>query len=108
MSEYKSTTVIGEIKEHIRSKKIIIANPYGGNPMVHFMEESLQIMPNGTTLATPCKSELIEVFDDISKKFDILNPTDNTVIGESSYQELYILVYSLYIALAKKRDAEES
>lgn len=104
MADYKAKTVSGEYTEYQRSNKVIITNELGGLPEVTFMEQVLGTLPDGNMMqvrATKC----VDNFGNPIEEFNLLNPLDDTILGTAKYQDVYVLLYSLYRHVAAKRDA---
>jgi hypothetical protein len=104
MADYKEQLVTGEIKKWQRSHKAIISNPYNGVPFIVFHEEEKTILPNGETISKELPASLKESLIDPDKTFDLLHPVTDQVIGTAKYQDIYIVLYSLYKMLAIQRD----
>lgn len=101
MPNYKQTSIAGE--SWVRAYQIIIDNRYGQTPQIVFNEE--EIADATTTTFNKHVSHIVESFSDPTKTFDLLNPVDGTVIGTVSYQDVYVMLSSLYAHLAAARDA---
>lgn len=99
MSNYKEDTVKG----WQRVKSITIDNALGVIPTIVFAEE--MVITSGDAVFHHDVQGMQERFSDPSIVFPLLNPEDGTVIGEATYGQVYATLYSLYIALAAKRDA---
>lgn len=101
MPNYKQTDVLGT--QYVRANTIHITNPDGLPPSITFNEESV-INLNTTKFYTPAGS--------ITKGYNptgIFHPID-PITGELSiteqytYEQLYNILYGLYITLATERD----
>ena len=103
MSNYKETVVQGEYSEYQRSNKVIITNELGGIPEITFMEQVLATLPNGQQLQVR-QDKCTDILQDPAETFNLLNPQDDSIIGTAQYQEVYILLYSLYRYVGAKRD----
>lgn len=95
----------------IRCKRVEVHNPYVGTKSITFTEEKV-IDLNGKKIRQPFGNANNEVFEALtienaSSEFNILNPADNSVISTMSYQEVYNILYSLYLHLANERDARD-
>lgn len=100
MPNYKESSVAGSVWQ--RAYKVIIDNVYNSVPTVTFNEE--EIISTGTTNISKHISSLVEHFNDPTKSFPLINPLDGTEIGTATYQDVYVLLSSLYINLANQRD----
>lgn len=104
MSNYREESITGN--KWVRSNKVSITNPYQGVPEVHFGEEEITLLSDGKTLNSNLPGITIP-FVDPTKTFPLLNPVTGEEFGvNSTYQEVYVILHSLYIALAKERDTE--
>ncbi|MFC7460747.1 hypothetical protein [Hydrogenophaga defluvii] len=103
MSNYREQAISGQ--KWVRSNSVQISNPYQGLPVVRFGEEEIAVLSDGKTINTPLEG-LTEPFTDPAKTFPLLNPVTGEALGATaSYQDVYVLLHSLYIALAVARDA---
>jgi hypothetical protein len=100
---YRESAVTGS--KWTRSQSVTVSNPLSGVPEIAFSEEEVSLLSDGRAINNPV-GVLRKVFDTPATTFPLLNPVDNTVIGTASHQEVYILLHSLYMALAAERDAE--
>ena len=106
MADYKEATATGEMKSWVRACRVIIDNPYLAVPTVRFVEEQKASLPDGSVTNKPLVIE--PAFGDFSSPattFDLIDPVDGSVIGSSSYYEIYVLLFSLYKRMAADRDA---
>lgn len=104
MPEYKESSVTGS--SYQRGRSIYLENPKGGNPSILIREERVTNL--GDREITEHAGEILKTVDDMSVVFDLRNPQTNEVIpGQTAtYQDLYVLLYSLYWKLALDRDEE--
>lgn len=102
MANYREETLTGS--KWVRSNSVHISNPYQGLPMVRFGEEEITLLSDGKTVNTPL-GDLFEPFSDPTKTFPLLNPVTGDPLGATAaYQDVYVMLHSLYIALATARD----
>lgn len=104
MSEYRETTIIGS--SYQRGRTLIFENPRNAAPSILIKEETVNIFPT-KEIAEPA-GEIRKIITDLSITFPIRNPATNIIIeGQTAtYQDLFVLLYSLYWHLAVKRDEE--
>ena len=107
MTDYKEQNITGDIKSWRRCKKIEVLNPYNAMPSMIFHEEDVSKLPDNRDIKSEVISHILTNFSTPLKEFNLLNPNDNSVIGTAKHQDVYVLLYSLYINLASKRDANE-
>ncbi len=103
MANYKQTNVSGT--SYIRSNQVIVANPLSGTKAISFMEEQI-VNLDGEQIVRQ-KGGIQEPFtnENVGEEFSLVNPETGDPLGSSaSYQELYIMLHSLYLHLAGKRD----
>lgn len=101
---YKEQSVSGTIQKWRRVNHISCKNEYGQVPSIEGNEVEMTIYPDGTVqdkVVTTLKANL----DNPATVFDLLNPNDDSVIGTTTYQNIYILLYSLMRKLQIERDA---
>jgi hypothetical protein len=107
MPKYNETSVTGE--SWIRSNKIICTNDYGQPPRIYYQEEELfnfsdgKIVKSLYTTFNPVTETFIS--DNANTTFELINPETELPTGNTAtYQDLYVLIHSLYFHLAEKRD----
>jgi len=90
-------------KKWKRSQKIVINNPYNGIPQITFDQELVAAFDDSLNLVIGSSGSISEQMSNPAETFNLLNPMDGTtVIGSASYQEVYVLLYSLYEHLKVK------
>jgi hypothetical protein len=103
MASYQESTVTGTAWK--RCNKIEIRNPYQGQKLAIFLEEELTSLANGKIIQEP-STNIQEPFADPTKIVELVDPTTGTPLGNTvTYQEIYVILHSLYIQLADERDA---
>lgn len=116
MPNYQETTVAGS--SYIRATNVHISNGVD-EKFIAFVEEQVISLADGETIRKPA-GEVFSEFtaENAGAKFDILNPVTGLPVNEydpdtgaeitmtSTYQEVYTLLYSLYLHLAQQRDAD--
>lgn len=104
MANYREQSLSGQ--KWVRSNSVHISNPYQGVPVLRFGEEEITTLSDGKTVNAPMQG-LVEPFSDPAKTFPLINPVTGESLGATaSYQDVYVLLHSLYIALATARDNE--
>lgn len=105
-ADYRESTTNGQMTTWRRAANITISNPADGVPSIVFYEEDKIRLPNGSLMSGPgvrdpqIKADL----KDPLTEFPLINPATGEVIGVARYQDLYVVLYSLYLHLAAKRD----
>lgn len=102
MSNYKETSISGS--KYQRAKAIIIQNRLDGEKKITFIEELVKIFDNETVKIDV--GSVSEKFDEtnITEQFNLINPVDGSVISTMTYQDAYVVLFSLYNHIAMKRD----
>lgn len=103
MSNYKQSTVTGD--SWVRATRVVIENGIGGTPAVSFIEEQVINLPG--EVITRSAGNIAEPFtvENAAEAFDLLHPETGAVIGSATYQDVYVMLHSLYMHVATKRDA---
>lgn len=106
-ADYRESSVTGAMTTWRRAANVTISNPYGGIPTLTFYEEDKIRLPDGTTMSGPgVRDPQIRIsFNVPLTEFPLVNPATGEQIGMARHQDLYVLLYSLYLDLAAKRDA---
>lgn len=103
---YKEETVA----VYTRASDIVINNPLpssGVAPNIRFNEELAVKEPDGTVrqmngYAGMCSLEMTD--DNATASFPLIHPELDVEIGEATYQDLQVMLYSLYIHVTDLRD----
>jgi hypothetical protein len=102
MANYQESTVTGTTWK--RCNKIEIRNPYQGAKLAIFLEEELTSLANGKIIQEP-STNIQESFSDPAKVVELVDPTTGASLGNTvTYQEIYVILHSLYMQLANERD----
>ena len=104
---YSETTTTGSVTSYRRAFYIRVSNPVSGMPNVSFAEETATLLPNGTVVTTPYTAIEPSVdVTDMTASFPTLDPTTGAPTGgNTTYAEVYSMLYSCYLAAATARDA---
>ncbi len=108
MPNYKETNVSGT--SWVRSPSILVSNIYNELPSITFMEEVIYNLDQGIVKGPYMGSLLpgiVETFSTPTTQFTLLNPMTDEVIGMASYQNLQVILYSMYRHLADARDIRD-
>lgn len=104
MQNYKETAVSGT--SYIRAREVTITNTLGGYKGIMFCEEEVSVF--GEKIMRENVGAIHQEFtpENASTEFQLLNPVTNEPIGATAtYQDVYILLFSLYYHMAAQRDA---
>lgn len=89
-----------------RCHLITIVNNKDTPPTIQFQEEDVY-SSDSFEVRQPAGS-IFEIFDP-EKTVDLVNPLTLEPIGTTmSYQDIYVILFSAYIGLAKQRDIKEN
>lgn len=100
---YGETPITG--KRWRRAARVIIGNPYGGPAWITYDEEQMTDV-EGDTHAAPCGA-LGAAFDP-GAVIELIDPVTLEPIGVSMPQsQVYLALFSHFVALARKRDAAQ-
>jgi hypothetical protein len=105
MSNYRETTLNGA--SWIRAYRVTAENPLQGQPYVRYDEEWAINPPEGAPITRRLGALDTEfTVENAGTSFQLINPVTMEVIpgATATYQDLYVLLYSLYWALAEARD----
>ena len=105
MPKYNETAVVGESWK--RAFQILIENRYNQVPKIRFSEEEIFVASDGRLAGSYNGGGIEEYFtsENASTQFQLRNPiTEEYIDKYASYQDLYVLIHSLYFHLAKIRD----
>jgi hypothetical protein len=101
---YNENSITGELYSYRRCLSVGIENPYKQIPKINFWEQDISILPNGKEIQELVGSTLSTTMENPITEFNLINPTDDSIIGTAKYQDIYVMLYSLYLKLAKERD----
>ncbi len=102
MANYKQSTVNAGAA-WTRSYQVVVDNKYNEVPVITFNEE--EIVDTGSTVISKHVFALQQDMSDPTVTFNLVHPVTGDVIGTASYQDAYVMLSSLYLSLALKRDA---
>jgi hypothetical protein len=108
MTKYREKLVTGE--KWRRSFQVLCENRYQQTPYIRFDEEDIVLLEDGTIVNTFNGSRVAEEFtmEKALTEFDLIDPTTDQLIGaKGKYQDVFVLLYSLYHHLANQRDFHE-
>lgn len=104
MADYKENIIAG--KSWQRCNKIQINNPYIGDKTVTLFEEEITDLGNGKFLNEP-KGSISVIFDNPAATVNLINPVTGDALGATTtYQDIYVILHSLYIQKALERDSQ--
>lgn len=104
MSDYNEQRVNGTRWQRCTYIGINNPRPHLGVPAVTFVEEQLVLL-DGEEVIRPL-GNLVESFtpENAGEMFEIVHPKTGAVVGNSTYEDLYVLLTSAYRHIALKRD----
>lgn len=101
MANYKENTLTATTWQ--RAKAVTIGNPYNSVPWITFDEE--QVINIGADLTFKDAGSVGVSLTNPTDTFDLISPVDGSKLGTASYQDVYVMLSSLYLNLAAKRDS---
>ena len=104
MQNYKETAVSGT--SYIRAREVTITNTLGGYKGIMFCEEQVSVF--GEKIMRENLGAIHQEFtpENASTEFPMLDPVTNEQIGSTAtFQDVYVLLFSLYYHMAAARDA---
>lgn len=100
MSNYKQTTVLGEAWQ--RAARVVVENPLNATPSILIVEEEAIVLGD-KTITNVCGNLSCQF--DPAATFPGLDPETGLPVGRDiTHGEVYALLNSLYMHLAKLRD----
>jgi hypothetical protein len=106
MSNYRQSAVSGQA--WTRASSVTLLNPLNETSVGMFHEETVVAIGDGKYIKQAVGS-CSDHFDstNATEEFSLIHPVTGDVIGSATYQEIYVMMSSLYIHIATKRDAAE-
>lgn len=105
MQKYSQSQVSGE--SWIRSPQVTIYNNYNENPTIFFDEEKIVVLNDGEFISSRILSKLGKQFksSNANTSFELISPETEEYTGKfATFNDLHVLVHSIYFYLAKERD----
>lgn len=106
MSFYREEPITGS--KWRRSHFVTIENPAVGEKAITYHEQEVKLLNDGSMSDKPAGSIRQPYAPELAGTvFQLRNPTDDSVIvgATATYQDVYVLLHSLYLHLATMRDA---
>ena len=99
---YRESDVIGVTWQ--RCHRIDIRNPYEEPKFAVFLEEEITDLGNGKIVKSPA-GQILADFTDPTTVVNLINPLTGAPLNETvTYQDIYVILHSLYLQLATERD----
>lgn len=105
MAKYNEGVLTGE--SWTRAFQIVISNKYEEIPVIRFDEEDVIIASDNKKIVNRKDTSIIYAFNpnESETEFELFNPATDQPLGVTSkYQDLYVLLYSIYYHMAELRD----
>ena len=87
----------------VRSNNVQISNEYQQVPIITFGQEVMSSFDDSTTKSLGGIGSVSESLASPAEQFNLLNPTDGTVVGSATYQDVYVMLASLYSHVVSKQ-----
>lgn len=105
MNDYRQSLVSGSTYQ--RGRSLYFENPRNATRSLLVREERVTVLADREI--AEFSGEIRKNVTDLTVEFPLRNPVDNELIGQTAtYQDLYVLLFSLYWHLAEERDASEA
>ena len=101
---YKQTTVSGT--SYVRAREVTITNLLDGYKGIMYSEEEVSVL--GSKVMRENIGAIHQEFtaENAATEFPLLDPITNEPIGSTAtFQDVYVLLFSLYYHMAAQRDA---
>lgn len=103
MPNYQESTISGT--QYMRCAGIEVVNHYGKLPRVIFREERVRVF--GEADVDRESVGQIEIPHDGCRSIPLVNPSTGEPTGQAvTWQDMYVMLYSAYLAEALARDAQ--
>lgn len=105
MAKYNEGTIAGET--WTRAFQIIVSNEYEQAPVIRYDEEDMILLAGDKVIRNRTGQNLTFTLDpsEATTQFQLRNPvTDEYIEQTATYQDMYVLLHSLYFHLANIRD----
>lgn len=103
MANYRESTISGT--QYVRCAGIEVVNHYGKLPRVIFREERVRVFGEDDVVRESVGQ--IEMPYDGSRTIPLVNPATGEPTGQTvTWQDMYVMLYSAYLAEALDRDAQ--
>ena len=104
MQNYKGTTVSGT--SYVRSNEVTVRNVLNGYKGIMYCEEEVSVFGNKIMRENIGAIHQEFTAENAGTEFPLLNPITNEPVGSTAtFQDVYVLLFSLYYHLAAQRDA---
>lgn len=103
MPNYKESTI--PCTSYVRAHHAVAVNPLQGPKFIQFREETVIVLPDGTSSTTPagdCAKFLTA--ENATESFPLLDADGNPTGQTSTYSDVYLVLMSLYYHVANQRD----
>ena len=106
MSKYNNTDVVGE--SWVRSNKVFCTNLYGQNPTIYYEEELFnftdgKVVNSNYSPMIPANETFTP--ETANTEFQLISPITEELLNKTAtYEDVYVLLHSLYFHLVSKRD----
>jgi hypothetical protein len=92
--------------KYTRSNVVTVTNPYGGVPTITFGRETIVLLDDNTHITMENLGAISESLINPTEPFNLIHPADGvTKIGSATYQEVYLMLYGLYLHVSNKTAA---
>lgn len=104
VKNYKETEVSGS--SYVRAREVVVSNVLDGYKGIMYVEEEVSILGNKIMRENVGAIHQEFTAENAGTEFPLLNPITNELIGATAtFQDVYVLLFSLYYHMAELRDA---
>lgn len=96
---YQESNVTGTV--YTRAFKIVIDNALGQNPSIHYQQEQVANLDGGEHFQKLVGSVSVTLTPDNAQTvFPLIHPITGDLLGEATYEQFQLILYSLYLHTA--------
>lgn len=105
MFDVYQNTQIGDVTTYVRPMQTISTGPLEGPNTLTIFEEKIVVLPDQSVLHVPLATpELHAEITNPDEVFNLIHPVTGAITGQTTFAQLKIQMYSLYVHLAALRD----
>jgi hypothetical protein len=104
MPNYRESVQQANVTKWTRAKRLVFDNTLAAVPALRIEEEEITQLPDITHHRDA--GVIVTDLSEPATTIDLINPITGETIGTATHGDVYVMLYSLYLALAAKRDLE--
>lgn len=103
MANYKESNVTGV--KYTRANRVILQNELDAPKSITFSEQEIFTLPDTSRVVKHSGSVGVTLDEtNATTPFNLIHPETGAVLGTTTYQDVYVLMHSLYYHLVTERD----